>query len=966
MIGVIMGDKETKLAIFSKGDDKFIEDITNKLSAYYEVKKITINMLHIEKLEEWMKWADICWFEWCDELLVYAGGLDIAKEKKIICRLHSYEAFTNYPARVNWNCVDRLIFVSDTIRKYAINTFGMDEKITAVIPNGVDLSRLNFENRCPGFNIAYAGYINYKKGPMLLLQVFKALHDYDSRYNLYIAGQFQDPRYSLYFKQMVAELGLEKNYYFEGWQRNLDEWLEDKNYILCTSVLESQNMSVMQAMAKGIKPIIHNFVGASEIYSKEYLWNTVNEAVLKIRDNKYSSDEYRYFVDDKYSLDRQMKSIMSLLEEVSVGNKRITGFDYKNYWNKRLNSQFNIEGVGFIGLGELYNQFLYRNRIDLLDAVLNKLFNNIGSKRVLELGPGIGIFTQFFNSNKVDVYEAVDISEKSVTELSKAYPQYSFKNGDISDPQYYSGKYNLILAVDVLLHLTDETRYKKVLENISTHLDTNGFCLIYDPISVLQVKSKSPHMVIRARGYVEKILEEFGLELVEMLPVSYFMNYPFDKELAGKSGEAAIQLFSTLPGIFKDSELSDHDKKIIGEYLVLKDRQLTCNRNTGLTEKLLIIKKANSGRINIKLKEVYDKDSIREQIALVEAKIKQNQKIWHKIENIDVLIRLLEKDYNANFKYIHDRLSEFISYDINAFDTFDFSTAKIIIGKREKFNGYELIEFILNNRQDKKLIINNIWYDLYNKEYILPQQIKNSKHSVEILSITSDILKKEVEYKNNIAGFISDPSIKADVEQNYLAYMWERGIPASQFLPLNVYLRIAERYTFAATFMNKESRVLEAPCGFGYGAAYLSNLCKSVEAIDIAKDNIRFAQQAYRQSNLNWNTGDVTCLPYHSEEFDVYVSFEVFEHLTVDMIVKYIEEAYRVLKKPGKFIISTPNKAMRRNVHNPFHIKEYEIEEFSTILCKVFDKVDFYSVESYKVEKGIRKTAYNMIAVCKK
>ncbi|WP_242855804.1 glycosyltransferase family 4 protein [Ruminiclostridium josui] len=487
-----MEDKNAKLVIFSKGDDKFIEDIANKLSAYYEIKRITINMLHMEKLEEWMKWADICWFEWCDELLVYASRLDIAKEKKIICRLHSYEAFTNYPARVNWACVDSLIFVSETIRRYAINTFGIDEKITTVIPNGVDLAHFNFENRNQGFNIAYAGYINYKKGPMLLLQVFKALYDSDNRYKFYIAGQFQDPRYSLYFKQMVAEFGLEKNYYFEGWQKNLDKWLEDKNYILCTSVLESQNMSVMQAMAKGIKPVIHNFVGASEIYPNKYLWNTISEAVFTIRDNEYNSGEYRDFVVDNYSLDMQLKSTVSLLENISIKIKK---------------------------------------------------------------------------------------------------------------------------------------------------------------------------------------------------------------------------------------------------------------------------------------------------------QVNQNQKLRREFS---------EKEDNSTFEYIHDKMNEFISYETNDFDSFDFTTAKAIIGKRERFNRYELIEFILNNSQNKKLIINSIWYDLYNKEYILPEQIRNSKNSDEILLIASDIIKKDVVYKNNIAGFISDPEIKADVEQNYLAYMWERGIPASQFLPINVYLRIAERYTFAA------------------------------------------------------------------------------------------------------------------------------------------------------------------------
>ncbi|HEX2925537.1 MAG TPA: methyltransferase domain-containing protein [Ruminiclostridium sp.] len=642
-----MGDKEKRVAVFSKGDDKFISEIIERLSDYYDTQKVTISTLqNLTPVDKWMEWADICWFEWCDELLIYASGLEIAKEKIIICRLHSYEAFTNYPAKVNWNCVDRLIFVSETIRRYVIDTFGIDEGATAVIPNGVDMSKYNFRQRSPGFNVAYVGYINYKKGPMLLLQTFKAIYDRDSRYKLFIAGQFQDPRYLLYFRQMVKKLGLEENYFFEGWQNNIDRWLEDKDYILCTSVLESQNMSVMQAMAKGIKPVIHNFVGASQIYPDKYLWNTVNEAAAMACDSCYNSGEYRDFVAGNYSMDVQFSAVKRLIDELETG--------------------------------------------------------------------------------------------------------------------------------------------------------------------------------------------------------------------------------------YKTTE-------------------------------------------------------------------------------------------NPAFQYIINKMNEFLPYSTKAFDSYDFSNTRIILGKREKgIDGYELIEFILENSQNEKLVINNIWYDIYNKKFIIPKQMKLSGHSEEIRLIAERIHNSKLEFQNNMAGFIFDPAIREDVKKNSLAYTWERGIPASQYLPLYGYLRIAERYTFAAGFIKEDSIVLEAPCGFGYGGAYLSGLCKKVEALDIAKENIIFAKQAFRQPNINWTTGDVTRLPYDAEEFDVYVSYEVFEHLPVDTAVKHIEEAYRVLKKSGRFIISTPNRAMRGHIHNPYHIKEYTLEEFHHILKKVFDSVEFYSVRDFQVERGIKETAAVMIAVCEK
>ncbi|MCS4525185.1 glycosyltransferase [Clostridium botulinum] len=75
------------------------------------------------------------------------------------------------------------------------------------------------EAKKKGFNIAYVGYINFKKGPMLLLHAFKKIFDTDNRYKLHIAGTFDEDRYRLYFNQMIKELGLEKILYFTAGKR---------------------------------------------------------------------------------------------------------------------------------------------------------------------------------------------------------------------------------------------------------------------------------------------------------------------------------------------------------------------------------------------------------------------------------------------------------------------------------------------------------------------------------------------------------------------------------------------------------------------------------------------------------------------------------------------------------------------------------------------------------------------------
>jgi ubiquinone/menaquinone biosynthesis C-methylase UbiE len=318
-------------------------------------------------------------------------------------------------------------------------------------------------------------------------------------------------------------------------------------------------------------------------------------------------------------------------------------------------------------------------------------------------------------------------------------------------------------------------------------------------------------------------------------------------------------------------------------------------------------------------------------------------------------------------EYIRERFNEFMPYGTKEFDTYDFKGSHIIIGRRERVDGsLEIIEYVLSNNKGEKLVVNNIWTDPEQNNIILPCQIRNSLNSDIIASFADQILNRDPLFKGNIAGFVFDPQLQKDISENSAAYIWERGFPASQFLPVSGYLRIAGRYIFAGSFLASDSHVLEAPCGFGYGAAFFAGKCRSVEALDISGDNIAFAQSAYRQGNIQWLQGDVTELPYPDGLVDIYVSFEVFEHLPVDRTEKHIKEASRVIVKDGLFIISTPNREMRKNVRNPFHIKEYSFGEFKEILGKSFSDIEFYSVSGYNVEKGMKDSAFDMIAVCRK
>lgn len=339
---IISMENREKIVFFVKqGMDSFLGDIMNGLSDIYETKKIVVT--DYKQIDEGMEWADICWFEWCDELIAYGSKLVLAKEKKIICRLHRYEALTEYPKNVQWENIDKLIIVTEHLKKLLLAQIpNIDNKVSIItIHNGVSLDKYEFKERKAGFNIAYIGYIHQRKNPVLLLQIINKLIKIDKRYKLYVAGQFQDYLVELYWNHQVKQMGLQNNVIFQGWQDNISKWLEDKNYILSTSIHESFGYGIAEAMARGVKPVIHNFIFAEEIWDKKYLFNDLDEAVNKITEDNYNSNEYYKYISDNFSLERQRNSIKNILRNIKNYDKKFLINDIK----KRLKNELSFEKI---------------------------------------------------------------------------------------------------------------------------------------------------------------------------------------------------------------------------------------------------------------------------------------------------------------------------------------------------------------------------------------------------------------------------------------------------------------------------------------------------------------------------------------------------------------------------------------------------------------------------------------------
>ena len=260
--------------------------------------------------------CDVLWFEWCGPLAAHATSHLDLRGKKVIVRLHSFEAIdTNYPKEVFWGNVDHLVLVSQDVLEILRARLPDIARQTDVriIHNAIDCARFASSSPRTMTEIAWVGRLEMKKNPALFLQILCRLKAHDPAFRLHVAGEPIDLRMSRYLAHMMERLGLDGNVIYYGHVGDMPAWFRGKGVLLSTTFYESFGLNIGEAMAAGAFPVIHDFPGADQLWPRECLFSTVDEAVELVRGAR--PGQYVDYVRARYDTPLQFAAIDALLAE---------------------------------------------------------------------------------------------------------------------------------------------------------------------------------------------------------------------------------------------------------------------------------------------------------------------------------------------------------------------------------------------------------------------------------------------------------------------------------------------------------------------------------------------------------------------------------------------------------------------------------------------------------------------------
>jgi 2-polyprenyl-3-methyl-5-hydroxy-6-metoxy-1,4-benzoquinol methylase len=164
------------------------------------------------------------------------------------------------------------------------------------------------------------------------------------------------------------------------------------------------------------------------------------------------------------------------------------------------------------------------------------------------------------------------------------------------------------------------------------------------------------------------------------------------------------------------------------------------------------------------------------------------------------------------------------------------------------------------------------------------------------------------------------------------------------------------RYCIPAAFCRPKMKVLDFPCGSGYGEEIFRPFGVYYEGMDVDEATILYAELHYHGE---FSVQDLTNPHLEERRYDLIASIEGLEHIEEKFQSRLIDEFYKALVWGGILVVTTPEKWGETT--NQYHKHELTKEEFEKLLKGRFKDVQILEIKD-EVHTGAKTNLLFAIA----
>lgn len=256
--------------------------------------------------------ADIVFAEWGLANAVWQSKT-LPAGTRLFVRIHAQEVrplAARFSREMIEARVDRFIFVSDRVRKEALDAYHWPAEKTALIPNFV-LDRdfapapLRYDDV---IRLGMVGIIPESKRLDRAIDLLEALLALGHKAELHIKGHRPESLefmhaparrheldyYKAQYKRLETDSELGKSVIFHPWGNDVANFYAKIDHILSCSDHESFHYALADGVLTHRHPVLWSWEGAADVYSEDWVISSTQEAVARILDFRRRSSECQF------------------------------------------------------------------------------------------------------------------------------------------------------------------------------------------------------------------------------------------------------------------------------------------------------------------------------------------------------------------------------------------------------------------------------------------------------------------------------------------------------------------------------------------------------------------------------------------------------------------------------------------------------------------------------------------------